>query len=391
MTNPAIELILQDAVSSGMFLGVSFIAIDKTGNTIYSGSHGRRTFDSDEPMTLATPGWLASMTKLMTAVAVLHTVQRGLVTLDEDVADILPELRDKELLTSYNPATKCAKFEPLAEKITLRRLLTHSAGFVYHFLSPELQAWAVDNNRTIANVTGDFKNDWDRPMSFQPGAGWGYGEGLDWAGKVVERVSGQSLGEYLQQYVWKPLEMKGATFHPETRESYPMLEMGRRENGPNSKLVPGDGRRYPIPAANEAGGAGVFASADDYAKLLAALLRDDAIPLEKDMLEELVKPQLNDAGKESLKAERDRWVFPEIPRDVPVNYALGGLLTAGDSPGGRPKGAIAWDGFSNSNWLLDRGTGVAFVLITQILPEDPASKELWSKLERAVYDSLNGR
>jgi CubicO group peptidase (beta-lactamase class C family) len=195
------------------------------------------------------------------------------------------------------------------------------------------------------------KKDWDRPLAFQPGTDWGYGEGLDWAGKVVEKASGRSLGEYLEEHVWIPLKMTGTTFHPEQRGEYQLLEMGQRKDGRGSRLVANPGQHYPVPALNEAGGAGLFSNAEDYSKLLAALLRDDGVLLKKEIIEELMKPQLNDAGKGALKREREKWVLQEIPREVPVDYALGGLVTTGDVPGGRPKGAVAWDGFSNSNWV----------------------------------------
>lgn len=64
-----------------------------------------------------------------------------------------------------------------------------------------------------------------------------------------------------------------------------------------------------------------------------------------------MKPQLNDAGKAGLNEERGKWVLPEISKEVPVDHALGGLVTVGDVPDGRAEGAMAWDGYSNSNWV----------------------------------------
>lgn len=94
-------------------------------------------------------------------------------------------------------------------------------------------------------------------MIFEPGNNWSYGPSIDWAGKVVEKVSGKSLEDYFNDVIWTPLGMKNTTFHPEKYEQYPLLEMGQRENGPGSKLVP-DSRNYAIPAVNEAGGGGLI-------------------------------------------------------------------------------------------------------------------------------------
>ena len=188
-------------------------------------------------------------------------------------------------------------------------------------------------------------------MTYQPGTSWRYGPGLDWAGKVIEKVSGRTLGEYFQKHIWTPLGMTNTTFHPEKRDSFPCLDMGKREDGPGSKLVLGDGCPYPAPAVNEAGGAGVFSCADDYSKLLSALLDDNGPLLKKDMIEELTRPQLSEAGIAALQEERERWVLPEIPQGVTVDHALGGLVTTSDIPNGRPASAMSWDGMSHPHWV----------------------------------------
>ncbi|KAF4629731.1 hypothetical protein G7Y89_g8411 [Cudoniella acicularis] len=384
----AINSLLEDAVSSGLYLGLSFIVVDKDGNRIYSGTHGRRSFNSDEPMSLSTGGWLASMTKLMTSTAAMLAVQQGLVGLDDDVATILPELREKEIWVSFDEETKVPTTEPIQGKITLRQLLSHSSGCVYPFLSPVLQKWATENNWSSEHISGDFKVDWDYPLGYQPGTSWRYGQGVDWAGKVVEKISGKSLEEYMQEYMWGPLGMKNTTFHPEKRELLPLLDMGIRTECGDKRIIPAGSHIYPIPTVNEAGGAGIFSNADDYAKLLEALLSNDGTLLKAEIIEEFVRPQLNEAGKAGLLEEREKWVLPEIPKDIPVDHALGGLVTAADVPGGRPKGAMTWDGYSNSNWLLDRTNGVALVLVTQVVPGDPSTKALWKQLESEVYEVL---
>jgi len=157
--------------------------------------------------------------------------------------------------------------------------------------------------------------------------------------------------------------MANTTFHPEQYDDYPLLDLGKRENGTGSKMVSAGGHIYPIPAVNESGGGGSFTSAEDYAKLLAALLRDDSKILKKEMIEELVKPQLNEFGRQQLTAARQVWVLPDIPQEVSVDHALGGIVTTSDSPNGRPAGTMAWDGMSSPHWVsIISHAMVAFVL-----------------------------
>ncbi|KAH8655893.1 beta-lactamase/transpeptidase-like protein [Xylariales sp. PMI_506] len=380
-----IDTLLREAASSDRFLGVSFVAVGKDDDTIYSGAYGRRAFNGDEPMTTSTGGWVASMSKLMTAVATLRAVELGLVGLDDDIAEILPEIREKELLVLYDQDTNATRFEPLAGKVTLRLLLSHSAGFAYASHHPILAPWAAANRETMGKFHGDFKKDWDLPMVFQPGTGWYYGQGLDWAGKVIEAVSRKSLEEFMQENIWSVLGMENTTFHPDRRPEFPMLDMGTREDGKGSKLVPRE-LVYPIPAHNESGGAGIFTTVEDYAKMLAALLRDDGKLLQKESIDELVKPQLGEASRVGLKALRDQdKVLREVPKEVEVDHALGGLYFVDNVPGGRPRTSIAWDGLSHPSWILDRTTGIAMVFFVQIMPFDQDAKDLWRKVEGEVY------
>lgn len=135
-------------------------------------------------------------------------------------------------------------------------------------------------------------------------------------------------------------------------------------------------------------GGGLFSNAEDYAKFLAALLGDNGTLLRKGMIEELEKPQLNEEGKAALEEMRNLWLMPELPREVTVDHALGGLVTTSNFLGGRAAGAMAWDGISNPNWLIDRVNGVAMIFFTQVWATDPDTKGLWSKLEKELYACL---
>jgi CubicO group peptidase (beta-lactamase class C family) len=99
---------------------VSWVADSLSGRTICSKAYGHRDFEEKEAMSVDTAGWAASMSKLMTSIATLRAVELGLVGLDDDVADVLPELRQKEVMVAYDRETKTPRFEPLTEKITLR-------------------------------------------------------------------------------------------------------------------------------------------------------------------------------------------------------------------------------------------------------------------------------
>ncbi|KIW10470.1 hypothetical protein PV08_11434 [Exophiala spinifera] len=382
----AVDNLLKAAISSGQFLGLGFVAVGRHGEVLYNGAHGHRDFARTEPMTITTSGWMASMTKLMTSVAAMQVVEKGLVaSLDQDLGEILPQLGDREILTSFAEDTKAETFTKPTSKITMRTLLSHSSGFAYDPLDQNLIKWATANGRDKEMLSGEQKA-YERPLVFNPGSGWRYGPGIDWAGKVIEAVSHKSLDEYMQEHIWSRVGMSNTTFHPEHRPSFPMLDLGMRLSGPNEPLTPGQSP-FPVPALCEMGGAGIYSNAWDYAQMLAALLADESPLLKPESVEEFLKPQLSDSSRAELGQMRALdLVQVDIPRDVRVDHSLGGLLVLDDIPGRRNKGSVCWDGMTNSNWVLDRERGFACVLFVQILPcPDIATKELWTNLETQVF------
>lgn len=148
----AIDRLLNAAVEDGRFQGLAFIAVDGrgkqaciicfvtsqslshvvlltlncAGRTIHSSAHGYRSFGSrEEPMTIETAGWLASMTKLMTSVAAMQVVEKGLIGLDDDLSTILPELRDQKVLASFDATSGVEDYQVPDSKVTLRSVVSH--------------------------------------------------------------------------------------------------------------------------------------------------------------------------------------------------------------------------------------------------------------------------
>lgn len=197
----------------------------------------------------------------------------------------------------------------------------------------------------------DLKKAWTRPLVFEPGTSWVYSTGIDWAGKVVETLTSQTLEEYMLENIWQPIGMKNTTFHPENRKSFPILELGLRANGEDEPLT-ATKSRYPMPAPHDMGGCGLYSTAEDYIKLLSALISDECLLLSKKSFQEFIKPQLSDSSFKALKSARDRGlVQPDIPQNISVDHALGGLITIEDVPGRRKKGSMCWDGMTNPNWV----------------------------------------
>ncbi|KAF7978978.1 hypothetical protein HWV62_44231 [Athelia sp. TMB] len=367
-----------------------YLTIRGTGTLNYERAFGKAgASPNSKPMTLDSVFWIASCTKLMTAIAVLQCVERGLFALDSssDVARLLPEYAAPEIVTAFDehgkPIMKAA-----SSGITLRHLLTHTSGMGYDTRGP-LALWRESRGEQPGCA---FLGDLAMPLTFEPGKSWDYSTGVDWAGKMVERANGGiSLDKYMQAHLWEPLGLRSMTFHLEQKEDSreQLVEMARRapETG---LLTPSTGNIIANPSKDSMGGIGVYASARDYLQILASLLRDDCRLLTPSGVEELFKPQLSQACKNAWmgKAGARHYVLTGgLAVGTDLTWALGGTSTEQDIDGRRKKGSMSWGGLPNLFWWIDRETGITGMYASQVVPQgDAKSCELFADFEKLVYE-----
>ena len=227
------------------------------------------------------------------------------------------------------------------------------------------------------------------PLIFQPGDAWAYGVGVDWAGFVLEELTGQTLEDYMLENIWKPSGMHSTTFYVNVRTN-----LANRKATIGIRAVPGavlTAGHEPLPDRPQkcSGGSGLYSTANDYSRFLSTLLQGNLLTTE--MVNELFSPQLSDTTVLSaiFDSPFHDALCPEYPVNLPVNYSLGGALNLEDIPGKRKKGSLMWSGMSNTHWWIDREAGVTGVLFVQVLPPgDAAVKQLYGEVESAVYQEL---
>ncbi|KAM5342012.1 hypothetical protein ACJ41O_015043 [Fusarium nematophilum] len=332
------------------------------------------------------------MTKIITATSVMQVVDKGLIGLDDDVRPLVSELAGAQILRGFNERDQPI-LEPNSDAITLRQLLCHASGMGYDALDPDLSKWAKVTGRTATSID-QTREGWNTPLKFRPGESWLYGSGIDWAGQVLEEVTGQSLGAYMSENVFKPLGMKDTTFRRgliADELAGRLIELTYRNS--DGSLVSGP-MVAPENPPLDSGGAGLFSTAQDYIKILQAILaagEGKGTLLSREAVDEMFRPQLNDARTQTLRAS-----VPEVVTflgGVPLEHGINGVINMVDVKGKRGKGSMSWSGMSNSQWWIDRDAGVAAVLFVNVIPQPPAQGdktvlELYDELERAVYDAL---
>lgn len=211
--------------------------------------------------------------------------------------------------------------------------------------------WSKYVGRTATYMSWSRKG-CNTPTKFTPGEGWCYGTAVDWAGLVLEKITGQALGAYMQQHIFEPLNIKNTGFWPKKLQIDGLAAYPHRDG---SSLKPGPD---PTPEEHEieCGGAGLYSTAHDYVLFLRGFLQGKL--LKEETMEQLFTPQLNEAQKNMLETIsyhtgiKDAFA-PEFPTDLKLNHGLGGVMNMEDVPGKRRKGSLTWSGMCNTRWVSD--------------------------------------
>ncbi|KAL1793726.1 hypothetical protein ACET3X_008708 [Alternaria dauci] len=394
------ETAIQDAIAAQEIPGCAMAAKSRDGSFAYSKAFGATSMDSSraKPFDLNTIMWVASCTKLMTSISAMQLVERGKVTLDEPVYRIIPELEDFKVLTGFTD-----EGVPIEEKhknpITLRHLLTHSSGLVYEDMGhPKAAAW-LKYHKQLPSSSGKLLERFNCPLMFEPGTSWTYGPGIDYAGLLVERISGLTLEEYMKKNLWGPLGMTDVTFFPSTRPDLQGRKANMSERTEEGKVKHSDA---PMPyldgegkeVSDCMGGHGSFTCVAEYIKVLQGVLACDeggeGKILSKASLDEFFKPQLSEGSREMLNAvvqdDMNNNAMGGTPKDLIKDHGLGGIIITSDAPDGKKAGTMHWGGYPNLIWWIDRKTGICGIYGGQVVPPgDPKCAALTRKWEEGVY------
>ncbi|KAM0512346.1 hypothetical protein ACHAPE_008912 [Trichoderma viride] len=346
--------------------------------------------------------WLASCTKLVTSIACMQLVEGSILRLDD--ADQLESLCPE--LVNLKVVQEDGSLEPARSRITLRMLLTHTAGFGYSFLNAKLQTYskAYRDDGVNFNEFSGHMNDFLQPLVNQPGEAFEYGISMDWAGVAVERVTGLRLGDYMHRHIFQPLGIHDLTMIPSSEMKERFIGMWQRDKeGHLSHRTPLLSRPLGADASDSfhSGGAGLFGSVREFGKILAMLLRDGRshsgkVILAPSTIEAMFTNQLSwlpNFARRHLPAVKPELVYvaeafyPPCPPPTPQGWGLGFMITPG--PTGRFDKTGQWSGLSNAFWWCDRERGIAGLVASQILPfADLKVVELWMGIESKVYKDI---
>jgi CubicO group peptidase (beta-lactamase class C family) len=367
-----IDETLKSAVARGDVPGVIAAAATDKG-VIFEGAAGALELDSVI--------WIASMTKAVTGAAAMQLVERGKLSLDEPAAKVVPEIANKQVLLSIGD-DGTIKTRPPRRPITLRHLLTHTSGMGYDTWDAKIAHYV--------KVTGIPKPASRQvlatPLLFDPGEHWEYSISIDWAGLMVEAVSGMRLDRYLKDNILEPLGMADTGFRitPTMRPRKAAVHV-RKEGG---GFTATDHELDQDPEVFMGGGA-LYSTVGDYLKFTRALLAGGGGVLKPATVAAMFKNSMN----EGVLCRPLKTQLPGRSTDMNfvdgMQWGLSFMINPAAFPGRRASGSLAWGGLANSYYWIDPASGVTGVWATQLLPfYDARAVAAFEAFERAVYATL---
>ena len=184
-----IDAILREKSDAKEIPGVVAMAANSK-EVIYQGAFGKRDLSKDVAMTMDSVFWIASMTKAITAAGAMQLVEQGKLSLDAPIGKVLPDLATPQVLEGFDAEGE-PKLRPAKNPITLRHLMTHTAGFAYNMWNGDMVRYLEKTG--IPAVSSGKIAALKVPLMTDPGTRWEYGTNIDFVGKAVEAASGLSI------------------------------------------------------------------------------------------------------------------------------------------------------------------------------------------------------
>jgi CubicO group peptidase (beta-lactamase class C family) len=383
-----IEKILREKSDAKEIPGVVAVAA-RGPEVIYQGAFGKRNLSKDDPMTLDSVFWIASMTKAITTAGAMQLVEQGKLSLDEPIGKVLPDLASPMVLEGFDEQGE-PKLRAAERPITLRQLMTHTAGFCYTMWNGDMARYV---EKTGLPAVTTCKNDsLKTPITTDPGTRWEYGTNIDFVGKAVEAVSGKRLDAYLRDHIFAPLGMSDTGF--KITDSMRDRLVGMHSRGPDGSLAPLPFELEQDPEFHMGGG-GLYSTAGDYMKFCQMILNkgrgsgDQVLRPETVMM--MAQNHIGDLVVTKMTSAAPIYTNDvDLYPDMVKKWGLSFLVNTAQTPEGRSPGSLAWAGLANTYFWIDPARDVAGVILMQLLPfADPHSLQAFAGFEHGVYAGLD--
>ena len=376
---------LQQYVDQQRVAGLVTIVV-RNGRTVHLEAFGKRDVESGAPMQADTIFRIASMSKAITSVATLMLLEEGKLLLNDPVSKFIPAFAKTTVIVPPPPGAVAGtpvSVVPAKRQITIRDLLTHTAGIGYGagpaeslYKAANVHMWYfADKNEAIATTIDRLAA---LPFDAQPGERYVYGFNTDILGVVVEKASGISLDEFFRTRIFQPLKMTDTHFYlpPEKRDRLATvysLRDGKLTRAPQEGM--GQGAYVDGPRPSFSGGAGLLSTAGDYARFLQMVVNGGELDGVR-----LLSPKT----VELMSSSHTGGLFNEGRTGFGLGFEV--VEHVGRSGEHGSVGLLSWGGAYHTDFWADPQEKLVAVLMTQLLPA--AGSDLHGKFRALVYQSI---
>lgn len=354
---------MQEYIDSSELAGISAL-IYKDGETVYRKNFGNAS--ENKLMDDQTIFRIFSMTKPVTAVALMTLYDEEKFTLDDKVSEYIPEFAETQV---YNSETK--SLESQQNELTIRHLLTHTSGIPYGW---DRNAY-VDSLYRVKGAGGwegtigeKVKIIASLPLKFQPGTKWEYGLSIDVAGYLVEVLSGKPLDEYMKTVIFDPLGMDDTGFFTPEEKHSRLSDLYSRMSGNLEPATGGMSQAFKKPVTLFAGGAGLVSTMDDYLKFCKMLLNGGELNGTRILSEEAVHLIMSD----------------QLPGGVTYEENMGYGLAGGVN---LTNGEYGWAGAASTKFWINPQQNMIVITMSQLMPANYSYADEFKKIvDRALVN-----
>ena len=361
---------LHDYVDKGHLPG-TFVRIIKEGKVVYNDLYGFVDIEKNKPVKEESLYRIFSMTKPITAVAIMTLQDQGMLKLDDKVSKYIPEFANTQV---YKNLDGKHLTEPQKKQLTIRHLLTHTSGIPY--------GWEWSYIDSIYSVKQHMRKDWTLqemtkdiskiPLKFQPGTKYNYGLGIDVAGYIVEVVSGMKLDKYFKSKIFDPLGMDDTRFYVPKEKQERLAELYTRDENGKLMVVEDSLIRDAIgsegPPKLLLGGAGLVSSLTDYEKFCRMLLNKGKLD---------GKRVLSEKSSEIIMTNQNPEGVGEING---MGHGLSGTVNI-DS------GEYSWGGAAKTSFWINPTHDLIIICYTQLFSKPTEyAQEFKAAVDRAIIN-----
>jgi CubicO group peptidase (beta-lactamase class C family) len=361
-----IDEIFQNHVDNNELSG-AVTMIMRRGKCVHNKAYGWMDVEEDKRMSGNAIFRIQSMTKIITAAAVMILYEEGRFALNDPVSKFIAEFEDMEvaILDSRETGEKSLRTEPAASDITIRDLLRHTSGITYGSGYPPVDS--LYNEKGLGNRLGslaDFvKSLSELPLCFNPGTNWEYGYSYDVLGYLVEVISGRSLARFMKERIFEPLDMQDTDFHVPDEKIERFVNLYEFSGGSLTLVEYAHKSDYRHPPAACQGGGGLVSTATDFGRFLEMLLNKGVLD-----------------GRRILSRKTVELMFSDHLVNIPKNWLWPGtshglcsaiLLNPGQYGEVGSPGQFWWAGALNTHFFVDPKEELIGIIMMQMLPFEP--------------------